>query len=254
MRPIRSVAFNTVKETLRDKIYYSVIFFAIFLVFLTYFLGQLTYRDEAKITMDLGLAVINFSGILISIFLGVSLVLKEIERKTLYTIVSRPIPRFKFYLGKFLGLSSIIFAIVLCMGVIVVVNVKLLNGIIPISYYQALILMFFEMLAIVSIAMFFSTFTTTTLSSIFTLGFYFISHSSSAFKMLITKATGAKLIVFKILKFISPNFSTLNLKNLVPYVDSIGAGAFTLAMLYAATYVVFFIIVGSIIFSRKDFK
>jgi len=82
MRQIKTIAKTTIRETVRDRIYYVVFFFALFLVALTYFIGQLTYRDEVKITMDLGLAAINLSGVLISIFLGVSLIVKEIDRKS----------------------------------------------------------------------------------------------------------------------------------------------------------------------------
>jgi ABC-type transport system involved in multi-copper enzyme maturation permease subunit len=254
MKQIKSIAINTIKETVRDKIYYSVFLFVIFLVFLTYFLGQLTYRDEAKITMDLGLAAMNLSGILVSIFLGVSLVLKEIDTKTLYTILSRPIPRYKFILGKYFGLAVIIFGILLSMSVIVAVNVLLVKGTIPPLYYQAILLMFCEMLIMIAVAMFFSTFTTTVLSSVFSIGFYLIAHSSSAFSILIKRSDGFKNFFLRFANFISPNFSSLNLKNLLPYETSVSSGVVLWGVLYTIMYGTLFLTVSILVFSRKDLK
>ena len=254
MKQIRVIALNTLKETYRDKVYYSIFIFALFSVFLTYFLGQLTYRDEVKITMDLGLAVINLSSVMLSIFLGVGLVLKEIDRKSLYPIISRPMPRYRFLLGKFFGIAAVVLINFLAMGLIVVSNVLIMGGQVPVIFLQAIVLMFCEMLVMVAVAMFFSTFTTVSLASMFSVGFYFIVHSSSGFRLLMKKSEGIRLLGFRFADFIFPNFELLNLKSLVPLGESAGAKVFVAGISYAMLYLLLFLFLSIIIFSKKDFK
>jgi len=254
MKQIKFIALNTVKETLRDKIYYSVFIFAIFIILLTYFLGQLTYRDEAKITMDLGLAAINISGILIAIFLGVSLVFKEIDKRSIYPIISKPVSRYKFIAGKYLGLAVVISGNVIIMGFMVSLNVVITGGKVPLIFFQALFLMLCEMLVMIAVAMFFSTFTTVVLSSMFSIGIYLISHSTSAIDTIEAKSKGIKLLLVQILNFVSPNFEILNLKHLVPYVQSVNLKVLLFAAGYALIYFMAFYAGILLIFSRKDFK
>ena len=255
MKQINAIAYTTVKAIFRDKIYYSVFIFALIMVFFTYLLGQLTYRDEVKITIDLGLAVINLSGILISIFLGVSLVFKEIDNKSIYSIISKPMQRYKFVLGKFLGLAVIIFINIMFMMLIVVLNVKLLGGVVPNIFFHAIVLMFCEMLIMIAVSMCFSSFTTLILSSMFSIGFYFIVHSSSTFNSLIKKATGIRYGIIYLANFISPNFEILNLKNLVTQVNPVLSQKILFwGLFYSFMYISFFLIITVVILSRRDFK
>jgi ABC-type transport system involved in multi-copper enzyme maturation permease subunit len=208
-----------------------------------------------KITMDLGLAVINLSGILISIFLGVTLVAKEIDNKSIYSIISKPMKRYKFVLGKFLGLSIIIFVNVFLMTLIVIVNVKLLGGSVPNVFFYATLLMFSEMMIMITVAMCFSSFTTIILASMFSIGIYVIAHSSSTFSTIIKKATGLKYGIIYLADLISPNFEVLNLKNLVTQTNPVLDGKIIVGgLFYSLMYIAFFLTITIVILSRKDFK
>ncbi len=102
---IYAIAVNTFKEAIRDKIFYSLVFFAGLIIGTSILLSMLTLGEGSKIIADISLAGINFFGVIISIFVGIGLVYKELEKKTIYTIISKPIRRSDFLLGKYLGLA-----------------------------------------------------------------------------------------------------------------------------------------------------
>ena len=106
---IRAIALNTFKEATRNKIYYLLIFFGVFFVLSSKLVTILTLGDRVKVLKDLGLASINFFCVLIAIFTGIDLVYKEIEKKTVYNILSKPVSRSCFIIGKFFGLALTLF-------------------------------------------------------------------------------------------------------------------------------------------------
>src|SRR5215467_3433921 len=102
---VLSIALNTFRENLRDKLLYNLLIFALLMIGSSLILMRLTLGEFHRLILDIGLGSINFFGVLIAIFVGIGLVSKEIEKKTIYTIVSKPVARFQFLLGKYLGLS-----------------------------------------------------------------------------------------------------------------------------------------------------
>src|SRR5574337_15511 len=102
---VLSIAFNTFRENLRDKLLYNLLIFALLMIGSSLILMRLTLGEFHRLILDIGLGSINFFGVLIAIFVGIGLVSKEIEKKTIYTIVSKPVARYQFLLGKYLGLS-----------------------------------------------------------------------------------------------------------------------------------------------------
>ena len=107
MQSLLVVARNTFRETVRDKILYNLVFFALLLIGASVLLGELTIGEQSRIVNDVGLAAINLVGVIMAIFVGIGLVSKEIERRTIYTILARPITRTQFVLGKYCGLVFI---------------------------------------------------------------------------------------------------------------------------------------------------
>ena len=105
MNQVWVIAFNTFREAIRDRILYLLLAFALFLIGFSQVLSLLTVGSEEKIVKDLGLASISVFGVLTAIFIGVSLVSKEIDRRTIFTVVSKPIHRYQFILGKYFGLA-----------------------------------------------------------------------------------------------------------------------------------------------------
>src|SRR3954469_24063857 len=104
MRPIIPVALNTFREAVRDRILYNLIVFALLMIGASLLLGQITIGVERQLLTNLGLTAISIFGVLIAIFIGIGLVSKEIDKRTLYTVLTRPVQRWEFIVGKFLGL------------------------------------------------------------------------------------------------------------------------------------------------------
>ena len=176
MGAIGVIALNAFRESLRDKILYNLVLFAGLLIGLSVLLADLSITEHHKVITDMGLAAINLIGVIIAIFVGISLVNKEIERRTIYTIMARPISRTFFILGKYLGLALTLFVNMAIMMAVFLATLWLYHVPIERSLFQAVELIFVEILVVTAIALFFSTFTSTTLSAIFTLGLYVIGH------------------------------------------------------------------------------
>ena len=112
-----AIAINTFKEAIRDKILYNLLFFALLMIGASLLLATLTVGEQSKIIIDIGLASINIFGVLIAVFLGIGLISKEIEKRTIYNIIAKPVPRYQFLIGKYIGLLLTIVVNTIIMGV-----------------------------------------------------------------------------------------------------------------------------------------
>src|SRR5262245_29951946 len=165
MQAIIVVAGNTFRETLRDKILYNLVLFALMLIGSSVLLGTLTIGEQARIVNDIGLAAINLVAVIIAVFVGIGLVTKEIERRTIYTILARPITRLQFIIGKYLGLAVVVAVNITIMFAMFIGTVWFEGYPIHGVLFQAVELIFVESLVVMAIAMFFSTFSSATLSA-----------------------------------------------------------------------------------------
>src|SRR5512139_3449032 len=104
MSPIPSVALNVFRESVRDKVLYNLVFFSVLLIAASYLLSQLTAGQDVKIIKDLGLAATSLFGLFIAVFIGIGLVSKEVERRSIYSLLAKPIHRYQLVLGKYCGL------------------------------------------------------------------------------------------------------------------------------------------------------
>ena len=175
---IKAIALNTFKEAIRDRILYLLLFFAALILGLSRVLALITVGDVGKILLDVGLATLSLFGALMAILMGTGLVYKEIDKKTIYTLLSKPIYRYQFLLGKYLGLIMTL-AIMLLLMSLVFLLVLLIHSV-PIEWeiFIAIAFIQLELCLITAVAMFFSCFPTPILSVIFSLAFYLIGHLS----------------------------------------------------------------------------
>ena len=116
MSAILRVAVSVFRESVRDRVLYSLVLFAVLLIGVSYLIGQLTAGQDIKIIKDFGLAAISIIGLLIAVFIGVGLVWKEVERRSIYSVLSKPIRRYEFLLGKYFGLALTLAVNVAVMG------------------------------------------------------------------------------------------------------------------------------------------
>lgn len=254
MRSIGVIALNTFRESLRDKILYNLLLFASFLIGSSTVLGKLTIMEHDKIMTDAGLAAINIVGVIIATFVGVGLVSKEIERRTIYTIMARPIRRSEFLLGKYLGLVTTL-AVNVAVMVLVYLGVLALNrSPIHVSLLQAVELMFVEMLIVTAAALLFSSFTTSSLSAMFTVGLYVLGHLMSNLQGLAEKSASEMMKIFvTCLYYASPNLEMLNIKGQAAAGVSVMLSYQVTATAYGLLYSCLLLAIACIVFERRDF-
>ena len=254
MGAIGVIALNAFRESLRDKILYNLVLFAGLLIGFSVILADLSITEHHKIIADMGLAAINFIGVVIAIFIGISLVNKEIERRTIYTIMARPISRPLFIMGKYFGLVLTLFVNVSIMLAVFLVTLWLYHVPISPSLFQAVQLIFVEILVITALALFFSTFSSSTLSAILTIGIYVVGHLTADLRTVAANSGSAVAnILVNVLYYLCPNLEMLNIKGQAAVGILVTSEYLLLASLYGLVYAAVLITGGYLIFQRRDF-
>lgn len=254
MPRVAVIALNTFRESLRDRILYNLLFFALLLMGFSVLLGDFTIAEQKKIVTDLGLAAINLVGIVIAIFVGIGLVSKEIERRTVYTIMARPISRAQFILGKYLGLALTLLINVSIM--LAVFLATLLMDRVPLHWglFQAVELIYVELLLVTSLALFFSTFSSSTVSAMMTLGIYVIGHLTGDLKGIAAKSASETVKgVMTALYYVCPNLEALNIKGQAAMGTPVALSYQLVASGYGLVYAAVLIAAACAVFNRRDF-
>ncbi|HXF91776.1 MAG TPA: ABC transporter permease [Nitrospiraceae bacterium] len=254
MTSILVIALNSFRETLRDKILYNLLIFAVLLIGASVLLGELTIAEHKKVVTDMGLAAINLIGILIAVFVGIGLVSKEIERRTVYTIMARPISRTQFLLGKYAGLVLTLSVNVLIMMAVFSVTLLLSGALVHIALFQAVALIFVELLVVTAVALLFSTFSSATLSAILTLAIYVIGHLTADLRGIAAKTESVVLKwLTEGLYYVFPNLEMLNVKGQGAWGISIPLSYQVVASTYGILYAALLLMVACVVFQRRDF-
>ena len=269
MRATMLVAVHVFKDSVRDKVLFSVVGFAVLLMAASYLIGQLTAGQDLKIIKDLGLAAMSVFGLFIAIFIGVGLVAREIEKRSIYAVLAKPVRRHEFLLGKYVGLVGTL-----------LVNV----GVMAIAYYAVLFYMSkalpetalaahptppadprlmlavamigCELALVTAIALFFSTFSSSALlSAALTAGLFVAGQFGADLKNLEQAVDSpAAASIGRALYYVLPNFAAFDIKARVVYGLPIGDGYLPLTAAYAAAYIGVLLMASVLIFSRRDFK
>ncbi len=254
---IASIVANTFRESIRNKILYAILAFALFVIGLTFFLADLSMGDLARIILNVGLACIHVFGVIMAVFIGITLVSNEVERKTVYLILSKPVPRWEFIVGKALGLCLTLALTTLVMAVVLfVVHAGYRFGGRPEpGIFIASGGIYMELVLLTCLASLFSSFTTPVLSAIFTLSMFTIGHVTRDLLVLGEKASSpAAAWTAKVLFYLLPNLEHFNWKNEVVYGGVRSLAQALLAAGYLVAYAGAVLLLTCILFSRKDFK
>jgi ABC-type transport system involved in multi-copper enzyme maturation permease subunit len=251
---VLSIALNTFRENLRDKLLYNLLIFALLMIGSSLLLMRLTLGEFHRLLLDIGLGSVNIFSVLIAIFVGIGLVSKEIDKKTIYTIVSKPVARFEFLLGKFFGLTITLLVNMLIMtaGLLAV----LMAQSVPIEavLFQAIGLILLECMVVTAVALLCSTFTSATLSAIFTLAIYVIGHLTADLKTFGQKMDGLGRSVLEGMYYLLPNLERFNLKGNVTHHIDVPLNELVLIVAYGMAYAAFLLLLASVIFQRRDFR
>jgi ABC-type transport system involved in multi-copper enzyme maturation permease subunit len=268
MSAVLIVARGVFTDSIRDRIPYNLVFFAVLLMGASFLLAQLTAGQDVKIIKDLGLSAATLMGVLIAVFIGIGLVAKEVERRSIYSLLSKPITRTQFILGKYLGLVLTLaanlsvmaiayFAVLAYLDWITPANVKLgweAAGTDP-ALLKAFVLIGVELMLVTALALFFSTFSSTFLSAALTLAIYVIGHFSEDLRTL--ESFGASPTVSMIgrgLYFVLPNLAPLNVTSAVVHGQPVGIQHMLLAGGSIGLYITVLLVASTLIFDRRDFK
>lgn len=254
MNNIIIIAKNTFKELIRNRVLYSFLLFAIFLVLLIVAVGQLSYTEQFRLTVSLGLSCIHMCIMGLTIFLGGSLIYKEIERLTILTILVRPISRTQFLIAKYIGFSALILSFLIGFYFVLLVNLYLLGFTFSsIDLVIAFVGIALEALTLLALTIFFSTFCASFLTILFSMGIFLLAHWNLTIKP--AHSDGTTNIFFYIISFVKkflPNFEHFNwrIHVLEPYVTPT---LFVNGLAIAALWLTVFLILASLIFRTKDF-
>ena len=252
---VAAIALNTFRQAVRDRILYAILIFALVLLAGSTILVTISVGGEEKIIKDLGLACISIFGLLIAIFLGIGLVSKEIERRTVYTILSKPIHRHQFILGKYLGLVMTLLVNVGVMGLGLIGLTSFWEGTSSPRLLLAILFIFLELMLVTALALLFSAFSSPALSAIFTLCLFVAGHLSADLRLFAAHyGGGASRLLAEALYFLLPNLSRLNLKDQAVHTIGIDGGTTVLSSLYASCYIAALLLAAMAIFQRRDFK
>ena len=268
MRTIWIVAGAAFKESVRDRVPYTMVVFAVLMIAASYLISELTAGQDLKIIKDLGLAAMSIFGLVIAVFIGIGLVSKEVERKSVFGLLTKPVTRTQFILGKYLGLVTTL-----------AVNLSVMT----IAYYLvlfymdrsataamraswaapaldprqllAIVLIMGELALVTAVALLFSTFSSPLLSALLTLGLWVAGHFNGdlrQFEQVVDQPAVAW--VARALYYLLPNLAPFNVKAEVVYGIPVPASHVGFTLLYAGVYIAALLVAAVAIFRRRDFR
>jgi Cu-processing system permease protein len=254
MKSIWIIASNTYREIIRDRILYGMLVFALLLIGLSLALGQLSFAEQVRISVNFGFTAIHLSAVIISIFVGSTLVTKEVDKKTVLTLLARPISRLEFLLGKGLGLIFINVTVVSCLALILVVTFLLLGADLNLSFFVALHGVFLESAILLAFSLFFGAFATPVMVVPFCIGIFLIGHWMNSLSHFLGKREDASLsMLAKFLETVLPNLESFNWRTHVIYDDVVPWAEFAKVNIYAVFWFVLLISLSAFFFGRRDF-
>jgi len=258
LRTIKAIALNTFRETVRDRVLYNLILFAILLVVASVFVSELSLSEESKFIADLGLSAMTVFGAVISIFIGVTLVFKEIDKRTVNFLLAKPVRRYEFIIGKYAGLSLTLLlnCSVMALGTILAL-VYVNHGMSPLvrAMPSAALLIFLELLVLVSVALLFSSFTTPMLSALFSFAVFVIGSLSPDLKLAASMSrSGTVRMLLTVLYYCLPNLSNFGFIAEASHGQTVPLRMALSAAVYAFVYVLILLSATVAIFQSRSFK
>ena len=268
MRATLLVAGAAFKESVRDRVPYAMVMFAVLLIAASYLISQMTAGQDLKIIKDLGLAALSVFGLLIAVFIGIGLVSKEVEKKSVFALLSKPVTRTQFILGKYLGL---VLTLVVNLSVMTVAYYAVLLYMDLTTYgaakaawpapavdprlLVAIVLIVAELALVTAVALFFSTFSSPLLAALLTLGLWVAGHFNSDLRQF-ENVMDVKPVAWiaRGLYYLLPNLAPFNVRAEVVYGMPVAASHVAYTLLYALIYVAILLTAATAIFRRRDFK
>lgn len=253
---VQAIALNTFREAIRNYVIYTVIAFAALLVGISAFFGAVTIGDQARVIKDFGLFAISFFGALMSMISGVSLLNKELKQKTVFNILSKPVERWEFILGKYLGLCLTVWLLIALMGLGLVLFLFFFEWRMDWLLFEGIFFTMLESAIVAAVTVFFSSIViTTTLAALFTFATYIAGRSIHYLGYFLDTSQnfspGLRTVVH-CFDVILPDLSYYTVSASITYGDPIPVIYLTHAILYAAAYSTLAITFASAVFHFRE--
>jgi len=254
MRSVRIIAQNTFREIIRDRILYGLVVFSLLLMAFSMILGQLSFEEQVRISMNFGLSAIHLGTVVLSVFVGSTLVNKEIEKKTIMTLLVRPISRTQFLLGKALGLLFVNVIVAGSLAVILTGVLLFLGADLTAAYGWALLGILFEGIVLLGVTLLFSTFSTPFMVVAFAAGVFIVGHWIESLSFFAQKSDSGGFKLFdQVISAVWPNLEAMNWRSQAVFAAEISAGELASVAGYTLFWFVFLVSVTAIVFRNKDF-
>jgi ABC-type transport system involved in multi-copper enzyme maturation permease subunit len=260
MNRVFAIAWNTFREAVRNKILYSLLFFAVLIIMSALVIGRLTLHEEVRTIRDVGLFGIDLFGVIIAIFVGVNLLYKELDLKTVYTILPKPLWRWEFVLGKWLGMLLTLAVQVAVMGVVLAVVLSAQGASFDVPTAKAVWLLFVNVMVVTSIAVFFSAFSSPFLSGFFALGCFVVGRSVPDIRALGEKmGAGARAALNLACDFVPnlhlfyPSGAIVGAEEVSVHRQFVDADYLLSATGYGVAYSLVVLVLAMLIFRKRDF-
>jgi ABC-type transport system involved in multi-copper enzyme maturation permease subunit len=257
---VLAIAGNTFRETNRNRVMMVLLLFAVLLILGSVTMGKLSLQDEARIIQDLGLAAISLFGVIIAVYLGVTVVHREIEQKTVYFIIPKPIRREAFLLGKFAGMCLTLVIQIAVMSAVFALVLKAYDGRLTVSLAKALLLIQAEVLVVLSVALFFSSLTGPILAGFLSMALFVLGRSTDFIAQILRREESSSLldVLLTAAYYALPDYHLFAVSGSVEQGRIVHNVFFTWgyvgwAMGYAALYIALMLGFTLLRFRRRDF-
>jgi Cu-processing system permease protein len=247
------IALNSWKQMVRDRIFYVALIVAFLTLGFSYLLATLTIVESRKILLDFGFSAISLASGMTAVYIGIVSMAREVEQRTIYTVVSKPISRSTYVLGKFFGSLAVVAVTHVLLSLNVLGVLYLMGEQAPDGFTACLFLIFLETTILLAFAFLCSTFTSSMLAAGITAAFFLIGRSNGSFQAMSEKAltTGARTVA-NFLYFATPNLERFNIRDVVAYGRPYPAEMLPYGLLYATAYVTACLALGCFLLSRRD--
>lgn len=258
MRAIGIVAVNTFREAVRDRVLYNLVFFALLMFAAAILVGQISIGIEDIVIVSLGLSAISLIGLLMAVFIGVGLVYKEMDKRTLYAVLSKPVRRWEFLLGKYAGLLLTLGVNTFFMTVGLFAAMLYVKGGLAADDVSTVVAAYFILLKlglVVALALLFSCFTTPLLAILFTAGLYVTGlfvHQIRTFGNITGSAALDRVVIW--LSYLLPNFENFNVIAAAAHGRAIPGALIAQNTAYTLVYAAVVLVAASVVFSRRNLK
>jgi len=258
MKRIGAVALNTFREAVRDRVLYNLVFFALLMMAAAIFVGQISIGVEEMVIKSLGLSAISVIGLLIAIFIGVGLVYKEMDKRTLYALLAKPVRRWEFLLGKFagLGLTLAVNTAAMAVGLFLALlyvkrHLEAADGVLLV----AVLFIWLKLLLVVALALLFSCYATPLLAILYTSAFYVAGMFVEEMRTFRADTLSPQMVEFlRGLSYLLPNFENFNVMAAAAHGRAVAGGLILQNAAYAALYCTLVLLVAIAVFSRRNLK